>query len=150
MTMTFSYRHTPRNSPSVPLAGLMSQPQPRITVTLLGPAGTWVGPALLDTGADECLFEDTVAARLGIDLTSVPQRTSQSIGGPVTVRYAEVTFRVADQNEHHEWKAWVAFTSAPLCQPLLGFAGFLQYFAATFHGDREVVELTVNPTYPGT
>jgi hypothetical protein len=35
-------------------------------------------------------------------------------------------------------------------QPILGFAGFLQYFTATFIGDREEVELTVNSLYPGT
>jgi hypothetical protein len=33
---------------------------------------------------------------------------------------------------------------------LLGFAGFLQYFTATFFGDLEEVELTVNAAYPGT
>jgi hypothetical protein len=32
----------------------------------------------------------------------------------------------------------------------LGFAGFLQYFTATLHGDREQVELAVNALYPGT
>ena len=35
-------------------------------------------------------------------------------------------------------------------RPLIGFAGFLQFFTATFHGDREQVELTVNALYPGT
>jgi hypothetical protein len=33
---------------------------------------------------------------------------------------------------------------------MVGFAGFLQFFTATFHGDREEVELTVNMAYPGT
>ena len=37
-----------------------------------------------------------------------------------------------------------------LQRPLLGFAGFLQFFTATFHGDREEVELTVNSLYAGT
>jgi hypothetical protein len=31
-----------------------------------------------------------------------------------------------------------------------GQAGFLQFFRATFHGDLEEVELTVNPSYSGT
>jgi hypothetical protein len=63
---------------------------------------------------------------------------------------AEVTLRVADSKERREWKAWVAFSPVPLRQPLLGFAGFLQYFTATFHGDREEVELAVNSLYPGS
>ena len=48
------------------------------------------------------------------------------------------------------WKAWVGFTSAPLRQPLLGYAGFLQFFDATFFGQREEVELAVNSAYSGT
>ena len=39
---------------------------------------------------------------------------------------------------------------ANLQSPLLGFAGFLQFFTATFRGDREEIELTVNSLYPGT
>jgi hypothetical protein len=150
MTITFAYRPVRRSAPSVPLGGALLQPRPLIPVTLLGPVGTWVDRGLLDTGADECVFPDAVAARLGLDLSAAPQRTSEGVGGSVTVRFAEATFRIADQNERREWKAWVAFTSAPLRQPLLGFGGFLHYFTATFHGDREAVELTVNPLYPGT
>jgi hypothetical protein len=150
MTMTFSYVRVRRRSPSVPLGGALLQPRPLIPVTLVGPRGTWVDQGLLDTGADECVFSDAITSRLGIDLGAAPQRTSEGVGGSVTVRFAEVTFRIADQNEQREWAAWVAFTSAPLRRPLLGFAGFLQYFTAAFHGDREVVELTVNPLYPGT
>jgi hypothetical protein len=37
-----------------------------------------------------------------------------------------------------------------LKQPLLGFAGCLQFFDALFHGAREDVELSVNSLYPGT
>lgn len=36
---------------------------------------------------------------------------------------------------------WVGFSPA-ISRPLFGFAGFLQFFTATFHGDREQVELT--------
>jgi hypothetical protein len=66
------------------------------------------------------------------------------------IRYAEVTLRVTDGREFREWRARVGFTSAPLKRALLGFAGFLQFFTATFHGDREEVELAVNSLYPGT
>jgi hypothetical protein len=44
----------------------------------------------------------------------------------------------------------VGFTSCRLRHALLGFAGFLEFFTATFHGDREEVELAVNGLYPGT
>jgi hypothetical protein len=34
--------------------------------------------------------------------------------------------------------------------PWLGITGFLDYFTATFFGDREEVELPVNSLYRGT
>jgi hypothetical protein len=65
-------------------------------------------------------------------------------------RYAEVLLRLTDGREYREWPARIAFTSARLHLPLFGFAGFLQFFTATFQGDSEQVELTVNSKYPGT
>jgi hypothetical protein len=57
---------------------------------------------------------------------------------------------MAGGGQLREWPAWVGFTSLPARYPLLGFAGFLQFFTATFHGDREEVELVVNRLYSGT
>ncbi len=57
--------------------------------------------------------------------------------------------RTADGIEFREWIARVGFTSALMRRPLLGFAGFLQFFSSHFHGDREEVELTVNSLYSG-
>jgi hypothetical protein len=67
----------------------------------------------------------------------------------VPLRYAQVTLRMESQGERREWPAWIGFTPAPLRRPLLGFAGCLQFFTATFHGDREQVELDANALYPG-
>lgn len=58
--------------------------------------------------------------------------------------------RIASATEHRAWTAWVGFTSTPVRRALLGFAGFLQFFDATFYGHREEVELAVNGLYPGT
>ncbi len=38
----------------------------------------------------------------------------------------------------------------PTCFTLVGFAGCLQFFTATFRGDVEEVELAVNRLYRGT
>ncbi|MGL4555570.1 MAG: hypothetical protein ACRC33_30745, partial [Gemmataceae bacterium] len=65
------------------------------------------------------------------------------------LRYAPVTFRLAAGADRREWDATVGFTATPLRFPLLGYAGFLQFFTAAFHGDRERLELDANPTYPG-
>ena len=60
----------------------------------------------------------------------------------------QVAFR--DGIEQREWRARVGFTSTPLKRPLLGFAGCLQFFTSSFHGDLERVELTVNRLYQGS
>ena len=91
-----------------------------------------------------------MAGQIGIDLSSAPVGAASGIGlSAALLRYAEVTLRIANGGERREWRAMVGFTSAPLKRPLLGFAGFLQFFTATFHGDREKVELAVNSLYPG-
>jgi hypothetical protein len=119
-------------------------------VSVLGPGGSKVHRGLLDTGADDTVFPQDVADDAGIDLTNAPSETFSGVGGlPYTVRYTQVTLRITDGHEFREWPAWVGFTTATMKQGLLGFAGFLQFFTATFHGDREQVELTVNPLYPG-
>ena len=68
--------------------------------------------------------------------------TTSGPGGTVSVS--------ADGIEFREWPAWVGFTNAPLPHATLGFAGCMQFFTTTFHGDREEVELAVNGLYPGT
>jgi hypothetical protein len=122
-----------------------------VIVSLVGPAGTYVESAWLDTGADDTVFPEEVAQKVGLDLSTAPVGEAAGVGKePFPVRYAEVRLRIANGGERREWRAWVGFTTARLNRPLLGFAGFLQFFTATFHGDWEEVELTVNSLYPGT
>jgi hypothetical protein len=151
MSMLFPY--TPFRSPQPiwSLRGRTTRPRPMLTVTVVGPAGASVEYCLLDTGADDTVFPDNVARLIGVDLTSAPVGGASGVGRVAApIRFAEVTLRLAGNGELHEWQARVGFTSAPLKQPLLGFAGFLEYFTATFHGDQEQVELAVNRLYPGT
>jgi predicted aspartyl protease len=129
----------------------MGRPRPVVTLALLGSTGSWTGTALLDTGADDSVFPEDVAALIGIDLTNAPPGAASGVGMVAApIRYAEVQIRLTDGQEFREWPARVGFTSAPLKRGLLGFAGFFQFFTATFDGDREHVELTVNALYPGT
>jgi hypothetical protein len=132
-----------------------------IPLGIIGPADTWVGYGLLDTGADDTVFPDSTAVSIGLDLTNAPSGAGAgAAASPVALRYAEVTLRLAAQQELREWRAWVGFTAAPLRFPLLGYAGFLQFFLgyagflqffdALFRGSNEEVELTVNALYPGT
>jgi predicted aspartyl protease len=122
-----------------------------IPVSVAGSNNTYLVDGLLDTGADDTLFPEHLAARLGIDLSNaaIGQMQTATLTS-VPVRYAQVHLRITDGVEQREWLAWVGFTSTKLNYPLLGFAGFLQFFTATFHGDYEKVELTTNNLYPGT
>ncbi len=151
MGMYFPFTPCKASQPVSSLRGRLTRPRPLIVVTVVGPTGAAVQRGLLDTGADDTIFQENIANAIGVDLTNAPSASAAGVGRvPASVRYAEVTLRLAGNGELHEWQARVGFTSAPLNQPLLGFAGFLEYFTAVFLGDREEVELTVNSLYPGT
>jgi hypothetical protein len=150
MILRFRYKLVPTKRPILPLGGRMVRPRPFLAVSLIGPAGTIVETAHLDSAADDCVFPSSLAVKIGVDLVNAPEGEAAGVGKtPVALRYAQVKMRLVSGQEWCEWPAWVAFTDAPLNRPLLGFAGFLQFFTATFHGDREAVELAVNGLYPG-
>jgi predicted aspartyl protease len=150
MSMRFRYHRFATKRPVLTLGGRQDRPHPEVNVTLIGPADTRVVRGLLDTGADDTVFPESWAELIGIDLTGAPAGAFKgTIPGVASVRYAKATMRLAGNGERREWTALVGFTAAPLRRALLGFAGFLQFFSATFHGDREEVELAVNPLYPG-
>lgn len=149
MGLTYSYRRYPSSRPVVPLGGQLYRPQPVVLVGVSGPLGVMPVRALIDTGADDTVFSDAVATTIGLDLSAAPSGTAQGIGGgSVVVRYAAVPLQLAQGSTSHEWLAWVGFVSIPMRRGLLGFAGFLQFFTATFFGDREEVELTPNASLP--
>jgi hypothetical protein len=149
--MRFPYRLETSPRPVFALGGRWVRPRPVLLVTVIGPSATIARNALLDTGADDTIFPEAWAATLGLDLTQAPVGEAAGIGrAGFPVRYAEVQLRITDGKEFRDWPARVGFTSAALKRPLLGFAGFLQFFTATFRGDREEVELEINPLYPGT
>jgi hypothetical protein len=151
MSLIFPYTTFPTPNPIWTLHGRAGRPRPTIFVAIVGPHGTAVEKGLLDVGADDTVFSDVLASHIGIDLSQAPTGAGAGVGlaSAVTLRFAEATLRISDGKENREWPARVGFTSTPLHRPLLGYAGFLQYFTATFHGDREVAELTVNASYPG-
>ncbi len=151
MSLIFPYTNFPMPRPIWPLHGRQDRPRPVIFVGVIGPNGTAVEKGLLDTGADDTVFSDAVATYAGIDLSHAQIGGASGVGPtPAAVlRYADVILRLSDGKEHREWPARVGFTSTPLTRPLLGYAGFLQFFSVTFHGDRELAELTVNSSYPG-
>jgi hypothetical protein len=149
MSMIFSYAQVRIRRPVHPLGGRMTRPRPLIQIAMIGPLATYAHLGMLDTGADDTVFPDSAAAMIGADLTNAQTGEAAGIGLISTpIRYAQVTLRLTDGREFCEWTACVGFTATPLRRPLLGFAGFLQFFDATFRGGREEVELATNSLYP--
>ena len=145
MTLRFPYKLYPTRRPVIALGGRAVRPKPVLTVGVIGPLSARAVQGLLDTGADDTVVHESVATSIGTDLSAAPMGSATGVGGSVVpVRFAEVTLRLASGYDQCEWRAWVGFTPARLHWALLGFAGFLQFFTATFHGDREEVELTPN------
>ncbi len=151
MTMRFNYLMVNMPHAVASLRGRRQRPRPIIGVTLTGPHGVLVRDARLDTGADDTVFPESCAQRIGITPSGAPTgQAGTALRATAQLWYAPVTLRIADHQEQRVWQAWVGFTSAPLNMPLLGFAGFLEYFDTLFLGAREAVELTVNASYTGT
>jgi hypothetical protein len=149
MSLFFRYKVVAVPHAVLPLGGRWSRPRPIISVSVIGPTVTRATDGRLDTGADDTIFPERFAALIGVDLTGAPRgQATTADRTPVPVRYAQVALRLTDGVERREWPAWVGF-SPRIQRPLFGFSGFLQFFTATFHGDREQVELTVNSLYPG-
>lgn len=150
--MRFPYVLIPTGRLVPPLGGRTVRPRPLVEVGVVGPVTTRARPALVDSGADDTVFHESLAAIIGVNLSNAPALNMNvaTAGGVVPVRYAPVMLRLTDGQEMREWPAVVAFTPARLVYPMLGFAGCLQFFDATFRGAAEVVELTANALYPGT
>lgn len=149
--MRFPYPSITVQGPRLTLGGGNIRHRPIIAVRITGPGNFTVRDALIDTGADETIFEEWIAARIGVDLSQAPVETVSLVGRPQSpCRYATVELLVTDIQETYRWPALVGFVPARLPYQILGHAGFLQFFEATFRGtDREVI-LTPNRSFPGT
>src|SRR5207247_131213 len=113
------------------------RPRPVIPVAMVGPKGQAAKDAVVDTAADDTVFSQDVATTIGVNLMNSPMGHGRGVGNKrVRLRFAEVTLRLTDGTEFREWRGWVGFTAVRLKHPLLGFAGCLEYFTATFYGDR--------------
>jgi hypothetical protein len=138
-------------TPQPSLGGSMLRPRPIVAVRIIGPGGSLLRDGLLDTGADDTVFPDWVAKVTGLDLVHAEARSIGLVGRqPLTCRYASVRLRISDGvSETYEWTLVAGFVSLQIPRPLLGYAGFLQYFDAEFRGADHAVILTPNSTFHG-
>lgn len=91
----------------------------------------WSQRALIRAGSFTIM--STLSIDYGDHVAPFPVQIGQG-ATPYPVRYEEVALRIASAGDRLEWKAFVGFTPARLHRPLLGFAGFLQFFFGEFSG----------------
>jgi hypothetical protein len=71
-------------------------------------------------------------------------------GKPIRCRYASVKLRITDGAlETYEWDAILGFVAVPMKCPLLGNAGFLQFFDTALQGADHIANLTPNRSFSG-
>jgi hypothetical protein len=148
----YRYLFGQARQPQLALGGSLWRPRPIIAARVYGPGGDRLVDGHLDTGADDTVFSDQVAALLGVDLTQAPEQEIVLAGRPqlLRCRYQRVELRITDGvQETYQWSAVVGFVTIPMRRALFGYAGFLQFFDADFHGADCEVFLKPNWAFQG-
>lgn len=125
--------------------------RPEILVGVEGPKRIELVVGLVDTGADYSLLPTSLAASIGVELrpaqgSSVVGVAGHSLGAQV----GEVTFILEDGETTLVWTALALFADAVnVRSSIVGRAGFLEFFTATFDGERSLATLEPNGRFPG-
>ena len=150
--MKIAYLAGKAKTPQPSLGGGLVRYRPIMAVRIGGPAGNWILDGLLDPGSDDTIFPEWVAPMIGADLNLAVDHHLHLAGRthPLRCRYLSTILRITDGNqETYEWDAIVGFVAIPLKCPLLGQAGFLQYFDVVFRGADHHADLSPNASFAG-
>jgi hypothetical protein len=121
--------------------------RPAVPIRVVGPSGDGFAFGLADTGADETMFTDRFIGPLGVVIRPGDHATITTLdGGAVPVRYGTVDLELSRRGVVRRWSARIAFHAGG--KAILGHAGFLQYFTATFNGQHQYVTLRPNGSAP--
>jgi hypothetical protein len=133
------------------MGGVFVRHKPIIQVVLTANDRTILSQGLLDSGSDDTVFPRTSGEELGIMFDGLPKSVAAGVGGEA-IEYAIAGVRLAidDGTQCYEWPARVGFRlDGKKVLPLLGQAGFLQFFTVEFRGDTHEAVLTPKGTFPG-
>jgi hypothetical protein len=126
--------------------------RPEIPATVVGPAGSGTYIGLVDTGSDQTILPKSLARDLGILIRSTAGPAAQTFGGhDVHLEAGEVTLQISADGEVVTWKTTISFFDFAAEDEetiLLGHAGFLDYFIATFDGKLGTLTLIPNDDLP--
>jgi hypothetical protein len=152
MNMNFDYPSYQLMSPDSQTGPLVHRPE--IELILLGPANGILCQGLVDTGADNTVFPSSLARRLRIPLIAEPGPPAKGFGGQELAMFSgEVRLGLQSEDEVCHWRTRVLFFDFPHPDDeavVLGQAGFLEYFTATFDGQRKTLQLAANDQLPAS
>jgi hypothetical protein len=104
----------------------------------------------LDPGSDDTIFPLDAADLIRARLRSAAKHSVRWRGRRYALAFGDVQLELIGDAEIWRWPAVIGFSDAPIRYPLLGIAGCLQFFNATFLGEERLVELQRNQSYPET
>jgi hypothetical protein len=125
--------------------------RPFAPVTITGPAGVprHFHRALVDPGADDTVFPFELVDRLGVLLRPDTGHRLRWRGQAYPLRYGDAELELSDNETSCRWTTVICFSNAPIPYRILGYAGCLEFFNATFRGADRTVELEPNLSFPG-
>jgi hypothetical protein len=136
-------------SPTVP-SGVLYRPE--VTIDVIGPRRIETIQALVDTGSDETVFPTSLAKAIGVQLDHALAGQASAVGGhAVQLVPGSVVLQMTDGDQTYRWQAAVGFLEVEEPEDeiaLLGYAGFLEFFRATFDSQSQELELTPNRRFP--
>ena len=127
--------------------------RPVIPVDLARPSGELDFYGLVNTGSDDTLISRFLAKELGLEIDDSQTSNVRGIAEEiVTIASAVVELRIADETEFASWEASVGVIGVEEEEHdfvILGHSACLDFFTATFDGDRRALEMFPNPNFPG-
>jgi hypothetical protein len=149
--MIFDYRGHLIALPDSDDYGLLSRPE--ISLVIRGPLGERLLTGLVDTGSDYTVLPASVAAAFGISLREEPGISAKSFGGlELHLLVGDVQLTIEQGGESVSWPESVCFFDFGKNRQtaVLGHAGFLDYFTATFDGLNSMLTLIPNELLPSS
>lgn len=148
--MRFPYSSIISLSPHTQKLALLRRPE--IPITIAGPAGSATYIALVDTGADNTIFPLSVAEYLGISVDPDAGPAASGFGGyELQLLTGSALLSLESGSESLQWNTSICFfdfDSSDSEVVVLGHAGFLEYFTATFDGKLAMLNLVANNELP--
>jgi hypothetical protein len=133
-----------------PTAAVKVRYRPLAPIHILAPQTLPPLDACIDCAADDTVFPPRWAARLGVNLQSLPKAQGQSVGGSIVqMCFAQVTMCLSDGHETCQWDTTVGFLTKPMRWALLGQSGFLEFFDVQLLGARREAVIVPNASFKG-